>query len=287
MVTAYQGSQVDAIVQFDVLSGRVAVRRPELQHHRRRGGAPSPDLDAHGQGPVRRQARPPGTRPDVRPAGAHPAAVQGQGPARQRPRHLAGLSVLRPVRPAAGTGHRQGQAAPVGRRRGQPDGRPSMRASCSRSPTSRPCSRARQPRPGITLNVAVESLDTFYGAQWCPAKPADPPCSGAAELGIVDYGHRGDPGRLPQRGTQDARASGTRRSTRPRRSMRRSRNSRPPSASTPRRRPATRSRRSCVEDTPIGLPYFYNYLAGTRRRFTGVYSSALGQMFFSSASKSA
>jgi peptide/nickel transport system substrate-binding protein len=46
---------------------------------------------------------------------------------------------------------------------------------------------------GITLNVAVESLDTFYGAQWCPAEPADPPCSGASELGIVDYGHRATP----------------------------------------------------------------------------------------------
>ena len=46
---------------------------------------------------------------------------------------------------------------------------------------------------GITLNVEVESLDTFYGAQWCPAEPANPPCSGAAELGIVDYGHRATP----------------------------------------------------------------------------------------------
>ena len=30
MITAYQGGQVDAIVQFDVLTGGVAVRRPEL-----------------------------------------------------------------------------------------------------------------------------------------------------------------------------------------------------------------------------------------------------------------
>ena len=33
---------------------------------------------------------------------------------------------------------------------------------------------------GITLTPAVESLDTFYGAQWCPPEPATPPCSGAA-----------------------------------------------------------------------------------------------------------
>src|SRR5262249_13354814 len=43
---------------------------------------------------------------------------------------------------------------------------------------------------GIDLTLAVESDTTFYGAQWCPKAPADPPCSGAAELGIVDYGHR-------------------------------------------------------------------------------------------------
>ncbi len=46
---------------------------------------------------------------------------------------------------------------------------------------------------GFDLEIAVESLDTFYGAQWCPEEPADPPCSGAAELGIVDYGHRATP----------------------------------------------------------------------------------------------
>ena len=41
---------------------------------------------------------------------------------------------------------------------------------------------------GIQLEIAVESGDTFYGTQWCPE--GTPPCSGAAELGIVDYGHR-------------------------------------------------------------------------------------------------
>ena len=35
------------------------------------------------------------------------------------------------------------------------------------------------------------------------------------------------------------------------------------------------------EDVPVGLPYFYNYLAGNSKKFTGVFSSALGQMSFS------
>jgi peptide/nickel transport system substrate-binding protein len=39
------------------------------------------------------------------------------------------------------------------------------------------------------------------------------------------------------------------------------------------------------EDVPVGLPYFYNYLAGNSNKFTGVFSSALGQMSFSQTSK--
>ncbi len=33
------------------------------------------------------------------------------------------------------------------------------------------------------------------------------------------------------------------------------------------------------------IPYFYNYLSGNAKTFTDVYTSALGQMFLSSASK--
>jgi ABC-type transport system substrate-binding protein len=39
------------------------------------------------------------------------------------------------------------------------------------------------------------------------------------------------------------------------------------------------------DDVPVGLPYFYNYLAGNSKAFTGVFSSALGQMTFSATSK--
>jgi len=46
---------------------------------------------------------------------------------------------------------------------------------------------------GITLNLVGADYGTYYGKYWCPAEPADPPCSGASEFGIVDYGHRGTP----------------------------------------------------------------------------------------------
>ena len=103
MVTAYQGEQVDALVQFDVLSGAAAARRTRTStvvarratHHRQIWMRCDTGQFADKRGP-------PGPGLHVRSAGAHPAAVQGQGPARQRPRHLAGLSVLRLVRSRSG-----------------------------------------------------------------------------------------------------------------------------------------------------------------------------------------
>jgi hypothetical protein len=39
------------------------------------------------------------------------------------------------------------------------------------------------------------------------------------------------------------------------------------------------------DDVPAGIPYFYNYLSGNSKKFTGVYTCALGQMFLESASQ--
>jgi peptide/nickel transport system substrate-binding protein len=135
---------------------------------------------------------------------------------------------------------------------------------------------------GFTLNLAGESLDTFYGSQWCPAEPADPPCSGAAELGIVDYGHRGTPdvylnAALSTNGIWNssqysssafdeafaayAAAIGVDAQT-----------------------------EACgvieeilVNDTAVIIPYFYNYISGWSTAFDGIKVSALGQMFLEKA----
>jgi peptide/nickel transport system substrate-binding protein len=139
---------------------------------------------------------------------------------------------------------------------------------------------------GITLNVAVESLDTFYGAQWCPSTPKDPPCSGAAELGIVDYGHRATPdvylnAALKTKGIWNSSQY----------------NSTPFDDAFKQFQSAVgvdAQKAACTkietilnDDVPVGLPYFYNYLAGNSKGFTGVFSSALGQMSFSATSKTA
>ena len=196
MVTAYQGGQIDAIVQFDVNSGRVALQRPELQGQRGGHDQPPPDLDARGHRPVHRQARPPGPGPDAGSGRDDPAAVQGPGPS------SANDHVIFSVYPYFDESvSRSGRATST---------RPS---SCSPTPARRDLTAdlhvatayleiadlavlLQEPgrrRRGSPSNPAVESLGTFYGAQWCPAEPADPPCSGAAELGIVDYGHRATP----------------------------------------------------------------------------------------------
>ena len=48
-------------------------------------------------------------------------------------------------------------------------------------------------KAGVELNLVGGDYGTYYGKYWCPAEPATPPCSGASEFGIVDYGHRGTP----------------------------------------------------------------------------------------------
>ncbi len=144
--------------------------------------------------------------------------------------------------------------------------------------------KSQAAQAGINLEVAVESLNTFYGAQWCPGEPAEPPCSGAAELGIVDYGHRATPdvylnAALKTNGVWNSSqyssaafdAAFTEFQT---------------AVGVDAQKTACGKIETILnEDVPIGVPYFYNYLAGNSNRFNGVYSSALGQMFFSAASQ--
>ena len=137
---------------------------------------------------------------------------------------------------------------------------------------------------GITLTPAIESLDTFYGAQWCPSEPADPPCSGAAELGIVDYGHRSTPdvflnSALKTNGVWNSSQY----------------SSQPFDDAFAEFQAAIgvdAQKAACAkietilnEDVAVSIPYTYSFFWGHAKTFTGIYSSALGQMFISAASK--
>ena len=143
--------------------------------------------------------------------------------------------------------------------------------------------KSQAAQAGITLNIEVESLDTFYNAQWCPPG-ATPPCSGAAELGIVDYGHRATPDvylnaalktngiwNSSQYSSSEFDAGFTEFQQ---------------AVSVDAQKAACGKIETILnEDVPVGLPYFYNYLAGNSNKFTGVFSSALGQMSFSQTSQ--
>ena len=184
--------------------GRGAVRRPELHAHRHAGGPPSPDLDARrqaGQFATTRSARRWRSHSDR--DGAHPAAVQGPGRARQRPRHLAGLSVLRLRRSRSGRGMstrpRRCWRTPVP----PASRRPCTPASCRRSRTWPRSSRARPRRPGSPSTSRSRASTRSTAPQWCPA---DPRRSAVLRRGRARHRRLRPPrhaGRLPQRGAQD------------------------------------------------------------------------------------
>jgi peptide/nickel transport system substrate-binding protein len=136
---------------------------------------------------------------------------------------------------------------------------------------------------GINLDLAVESVDTYYDKQWCPPE-GDPPCSGAAELGIVNYGHRPTPdvylnAALFTKGVwNSSQYSST--------DMDSAFKEYQSAVGVDAHQEACKKLETILnEDTPIGLPYFYNYLSGYSKSFQGMRVSALGQMFLDKASQ--
>ena len=138
---------------------------------------------------------------------------------------------------------------------------------------------------GFELELAIESLDTFYGSQWCPAEPKEPPCSGAAELGIVDYGHRPTPDVFINAAlfTDGVWNSSQYSSADLDSAFREYQTAVGVEAQTA---ACAKIEATLNEDVPIGLPYFYNYLSGHSKNVSGVRVSALGQMFVEQASLS-
>jgi peptide/nickel transport system substrate-binding protein len=137
---------------------------------------------------------------------------------------------------------------------------------------------------GIELTPATESLDTFYGAQWCPAEPADPPCSGAAELGIVDYGHRSTPdvflnSALKTKGVWNSSQYSSKEFDAAFSEFQKAVGVDAQKAA------CTKIETILNNDVPVAIPYAYAFLSGNSKKFTGVYSSALGQMFFEAAAQ--
>ena len=136
---------------------------------------------------------------------------------------------------------------------------------------------------GFDLQIEVESLDTFYGAQWCrrprPTRPAPAPPSWASSTTATGPRRTSTSTPLATNGIWNSSQY-----------------------SSPDFDGAFREYQGAVgveaqmaacekiqailnDEVPVGLPYFYNYLSGHSNKFQGVRVSALGQMFLDQASQ--
>ncbi len=283
MVTAYQGGQVDVIIQFDILSGKSLLDDPNFN---------SVALQAalHRQIWMRTDK---GQFVDKRVRQAlaltfdRPALIQTlfQGKA-----DLGNDHVIAPVYPYFDPSVPQrAQNIDMAKQLLSDAGATGLSATlhCGQIleiPDLATLLKSQAEQAGINLTVAVESLDTFYGAQWCPAAPADPPCSGSAELGIVDYGHRATPdvylnSALSTKGVWNASQYSSAAYDAAFKEFQ-------TSVGVDAQKTACGKIETILnDDVPIGVPYFYNFLSGSSKQFTGFYSSGLGQAFFATASK--
>jgi peptide/nickel transport system substrate-binding protein len=137
---------------------------------------------------------------------------------------------------------------------------------------------------GIELELNIEDNNAFYGDQWCPAKPADPPCSGAAELGIVDYGHRPTPDVFLNAAYKSKGAWNSSQYMSPTfdaafADYQKAVDLAGHTAA------CTKLEQIMNEDVPAGIAFFFDYVGAVSKKFNGVYATALGQMFFEQASQ--
>ena len=137
---------------------------------------------------------------------------------------------------------------------------------------------------GINVKLIGSDYGTFYGKYWCPAKPAKPPCSGASDAGIVDYGHRGTPdvylnAALATNGVW---------------------NSSQYASSTfddqfaawsaavsvdDQKKTAAAIETTLWNDVPVGIPYTINTLGAFNKKFQGIVTTAMGFAFLEGASQ--
>jgi peptide/nickel transport system substrate-binding protein len=283
MVTAFQGGQVDAIIQFDVLSGAALLSDPNftsvaLQAALHRQIWMRTDKGQFTDKRVRQALALTFNRPEL-----IQQLFQGKA-------DIGNDHVIAPVYPYFDSSVPQrAQDIEMAKQLLTDAGADGLTATlhCGQIleiPDLAVLLKSQAAQAGITLDVAVESLDTFYGAQWCPAEPADPPCSGAAELGIVDYGHRATPdvylnSALSTKGVWNSSQYSSDAFDAAFKEFQTAVGVDAQKAA------CNKIETLLLDDTAISVPYFYNFLTGYSNKFTGIYSSGLGQWFCSGASQ--
>ena len=205
MITAYQGDQVDAIVQFDVLSGAALFDDPNFTLIATPAALHRQIWMRCDKGQFADKKVREALALHLGPRGARPAAVQGSRRGRQRPRHLAGLPVLRLRRSRSGrrTSRRPRRSSPkraptdltatlhAGQLQEIPDLATLLKSQAARG-GHHPQRRGREPRhvlrravvPGRAGRSAVLRRGRARHRRLRPPR---------------------DAGRLPQRGAQDER----------------------------------------------------------------------------------
>ena len=193
MVTAGGGGEVDVILQFQAVGGEALYDNPDFNVVGDAGRNTPPDLDAMRHRSVRGQAGASSTRDGHRPPGLDRNAVQGQGRPRQRPRDRSRVPVLRPSVPQR-TKDAEG-AKQLLADAGFPDGISAVLhfGQLQEIPQLAQLIQAQVADVWLHARTGRREPRHVLRSAMVPAEPADPPCSGAAELGIVDYGHRATP----------------------------------------------------------------------------------------------
>ncbi|MGP1674301.1 MAG: ABC transporter substrate-binding protein, partial [Candidatus Limnocylindrales bacterium] len=283
MVTAYQGGQIDAIVQFDVLTGAALFDDANFTVNAAR-------TSNHRQIWMRTDT---GQFTDVRVRQALALSIDRDAMIQQLFKGQSDLGndhVIAPLYPYFDDSVPQRKRDVAMAKQLLSDAGVSNLsaalhvAQLQEIPDLAVLMQSQAAEAGITLTPAVESLDTFYGAQWCPADPKDPPCSGAAELGIVDYGHRATPDVFLNAALQTKGVWNSSQYSNPEFDAAFGEFQAAVGVDA-QKAACTKIETILNTDVAIIVPYFYEFLSGNSKKFTGVYSSALGQMFVERASQ--
>jgi len=137
---------------------------------------------------------------------------------------------------------------------------------------------------GINVKLVGSDYGTFYGKYWCPAEPAKPPCSGASDIGIVDYGHRGTPdvylnaalatdgvwnsSQYADSAFDDAFAKWS-----------------AAVSVDDQKSTAAVLQKNLWDNVPVGIPYTINTLGAFNNKFQGIVTTAMGFAFLEGASQ--
>ncbi|MEI6689507.1 MAG: ABC transporter substrate-binding protein [Thermoleophilia bacterium] len=137
---------------------------------------------------------------------------------------------------------------------------------------------------GINVKLVGSDYGTFYGKYWCPAEPAKPPCSGASDAGIVDYGHRGTPdvylnaalatdgvwnsSQYADKAFDDAFAAWS-----------------AAVSVEDQKSTAAAVEKNLWDNVPVGIPYTINTLGAFNNKYQGIVTTAMGFAFLEGASQ--